>query len=109
MKLRSRHLVLLLLLISTAHFAEGSDLSAGGLQLSGSHVGEFLTRLAPMTQPGQGTALGERLDRTDAVELFDLPAAALFSARTVWTMPEPVAQATAVESATGRGGLSNAR
>ena len=109
MKLRSRHLVLLLLLVSTAHLAEGSELSAGRLQLSGPYMGELLTRLAPMTQPGQSSAFGARLDRTDAIELLDLPTAALFSARAVWAMPEPAAQAAAVESATGRGDLSNPR
>jgi len=96
MKLRSRHLVCLLLLASALRLAEGAELSTGQYGMGGRYIGALLTRLAPLEAADRNVAATAHLAAPE------LPAASLVATRAVWTMRQPAAHAAAVESVTAR-------
>jgi hypothetical protein len=116
MKLRTSHLVCLILLLSALRGAEGSVLPAGeyafdgryGLVLSQDSAGVW-TQVAPgdhTTRWGSGSGFilpAQLIGSFGHALQLGLPSASLATYRTAWTMRPPAAQCVDLHSVTGSG------
>ena len=97
MRLRNRHLVCLLLLLSTLSAADARSLRSGEITLGGRYNSTLLSQTAAIAALTKPLAEHASSPRTKALVL---PRAARALHATAWTMRPPALQATALHAAT---------
>ena len=98
MRLRTRHLACLILLLSALSGAEGSTPRHGDYTLGGHYIGVLLAH----DQASTTTVAALSLRPRDAATL-DLPTAQLARHRTIWTMRPAAAHSVSLHEVTGSG------
>jgi len=98
MRLRSRHLACLLLLLSSLGSAEAASLHTGALTPGGRYVFSVLQQSASQTstEPAAVLFLGDQ-------PTLPLPASSLAAVRLAWTMRPPAAHTAALHTLTAAG------
>ena len=97
MRLRNRHLVCLLLLLSTLSAADARSLRSGELTLGGRYISTLLSQTAGIAALPKPLAEHASSPRTKALVL---PPAARALQAAVWTMRPPALNAAQVQAAT---------
>ena len=99
MRLRTRHLACLLLLLSSLSAADASGLRSGDLTLGGRYISSLLYQSA-------ASAVGSKPHGDDAADgataAFVLAPASRALHTAVWTMRPPAAQTAALQAVTSR-------
>jgi hypothetical protein len=98
MKLRTRHLACLIVLLSALSGAEASTLRAGDYTLGGHYITALLAH-----EHAAACAQATLVHHTDHRSNLALPAAALSLHRAAWTMRSPSAHSTSLQAATAFG------
>jgi hypothetical protein len=99
MRLRTRHLACLLLLLSSLSAADASGLRSGDLTLGGRYISMLLSQRAAATTAVQPIAADTASYK---IEAFALPPASLCQHTAAWTMRPPAAHTAALQAATSR-------
>jgi hypothetical protein len=97
MRLRTRHLACLLLLLSSLSAAEATTLRSGELTAGGRYISMLLTQRATATQTEQPTTAETASYK---IEALSLPPAEHTLHTTAWTMQPPAAHTLAVQATT---------
>jgi len=97
MRLRTRHLACLLLLLSSLSAAEGSVMRTEGLSAGGRYISMLLSQRASATVPAQPVLADTASYK---IEAFALPPASLSLHTTPWTMRPPAAHTVAHQATT---------
>jgi hypothetical protein len=99
MRLRTRHLACLLLLLSSLRATEGAIASSGYLSAGGRYISMLLSQRAAATTAVQPIAADTASYK---IEAFALPPGSLCQHTAAWTMRPPAAHTAALQAATSR-------
>ncbi len=99
MRLRTRHLACLLLLLSSLSAAEGSSMRSADLSAGGRYISMLLSQRAAVATAAQPIAPGTASYK---IEASPLPPASLTQQTIAWTMRPPAAHTAALQAATSR-------
>ncbi|MES2394064.1 MAG: hypothetical protein V4555_20695 [Acidobacteriota bacterium] len=99
MRLRTRHLACLLLLLSSLSATAGSAQSTTGLTPGGRYISMLLSQRSAASVSSEPRATGNASYKIVAAAL---PAAARTRSAAAWTMRPPAAHASALQAATSR-------
>ncbi len=97
MRLRTRHLACLLLLLSSLSAAEGSTTRSADLSAGGRYISMLLSQRAAATVQAQPIVAGTASYK---IEAFALPPASRSQHIAAWTMRPPAAHTAALHAAT---------